>query len=244
MTTTTLARTATVSGVAAVFGQPTDLGLNGYEELARTAFDDVLRRAPDVRALVNHDPSQLLARTGNGSLRLKVTGEGLAFDLDLPDTSLGRDVREMVGADLLNQMSFAFVPGRSERSSAPDGRQVRTHTSVRELVDVSLVTYPAYEGTSAELRYITVPVRHTAAIKRKSRQLLRDDDARRSARSAAIIGKSRQLLRRHDEALRSARSAAIKRQCQQLLDEYPDDLGPFDPDYYGRVRPRQEWSLR
>lgn len=168
-----------VSGVAAVFGQLADLGGMGYEALAASAFDEVLKKGPDVRALVNHDPGQLLARTGNGSLRLRAAPEGLAFDLDLPNTTLGRDVGEMVGNGLLNQMSFAFVPGKSERTAAPDGRQIRTHTSVSELRDVSLVTYPAYAGTSAELRHIVFPARpvHRRLIAARSRLLLTQNGA-------------------------------------------------------------------
>lgn len=146
-----------VVGHAAVFGQLADLGGNGWEALGRTAFDQALKAKQDVRALVNHDPNQLLARSGNGSLRLAVDNEGLAFEMDLPDTTLGRDVREMVANGLLNQMSFGFVPGKFDRSEAPDGRQVRTHTSVAELRDVSLVAYPAYDGTSAELRHVEFP---------------------------------------------------------------------------------------
>lgn len=168
-----------VSGVAAVFDQLADLGQKGYEGLARSAFDDVLKKAPDVRTLVNHEPGQLLARTGNGSLRLRKASEGLAYDFDLPDTTLGRDVREMVDQGLLNQMSFAFIPGKSTRSEAPDGRQVRTHTSIADLLDISLVTYPAYAGTSAELRHIVFPARPIPRrrIAARSRLLLTQNGA-------------------------------------------------------------------
>lgn len=169
-----------VTGHAAVFGAMADLGQKGYEVLARSAFDRALKAGQDVRALVNHDPNQLLARTGNGSLRLKPDDDGLGFDLDLPDTGLGRDIRSMVGTDLLNQMSFGFVPDEFSYSEAPDGRQIRTHTSVAELRDVSLVTYPAYDGTSAELRHITFPVPVVARrlIRAKAQLLLTERSTR------------------------------------------------------------------
>lgn len=142
----------TVTGVAAVFDTMADLGRGGYEVLARTAFDSVLKTNPDVRALVNHDPGQLLGRTGNGSLELRTSDAGLEFSLQLPSTQLGTDVGEMVRTGLLNQMSFGFIPGEDSFSRAPDGKQVRTHISVQKLMDVSLVAFPAYDGTSAELR--------------------------------------------------------------------------------------------
>lgn len=163
-----------VTGTAAIFNSMADLGRGGYEMLAPTAFDAVLKSEPDVRALVNHNPDNILARTGNGSLQLRTSSTGLDFTLDLPDTQLGQDVRTNVASGLLNQMSFGFIPGSDEFSRAKDGKQIRTHTSVERLLDVSLVTYPAYSGTSAELRSLDtysfiVPVKLILA---KARQAL------------------------------------------------------------------------
>ena len=140
----------TLVGHAAVFDQYADLG-NVLEALAPTAFDAVLAGTPDTRALINHEPSLLLARTTNGSLRLSVDDVGLAFEADLPNTSYARDLRELVDRGLLTQMSFGFIPGAVDRAMR-DGRRVVTHTSVRDLLDVSPVTYPAYEATDVALR--------------------------------------------------------------------------------------------
>ena len=139
-----------LAGHAAVFGQYADLGTH-LEELAPSAFDDVLAGEPDVRALINHDPSLLLARTRNGSLKLGTDAAGLTFELDLPDTTYANDLRELVGRGLLTQMSFGFIPGKHERASL-DGRRVVRHTGIADLFDVSPVTYPAYESTDVALR--------------------------------------------------------------------------------------------
>ena len=143
----------TLTGHAAVFGQATQIR-GGWEVLAATAFDEVLKRDDDVLALVNHDPTQLLGRTASGTLRLAKDDDGLAFEVDLPDTAYGRDVRELVARGDLRGASFGFKPGLDELGHAPDGKQLRTHTSIGALYDVSVVAVPAYDATSVALRSI------------------------------------------------------------------------------------------
>jgi HK97 family phage prohead protease len=124
-----------------------------YERIGPTAFDDVLNRSnTDVRALVEHNPLHLLGRQSAGTLRLRVDGEGLGFEVDLPDTSYAKDLRTLISRGDLTGASFGFIPGEDEWSNAPDGMQIRTHTSVRELVDVSAVTFPAYGDSAVALR--------------------------------------------------------------------------------------------
>ena len=141
-------------GHAAVFGQTARLA-GGYERIAPTAFQRALE-APetDVRALVNHNPAMVLGRQSAGTLRLSTDKEGLRFDVDLPDTSYARDLRELVARGDVTGASFGFIPGEDEFATAPDGKQVRTHTSVAKLIDVSPVTFPAYEGAGVALRHV------------------------------------------------------------------------------------------
>lgn len=144
-------------GHAAVFGQSAEVR-GGYERLARTAFDEALKTS-DARFLLNHDPSALLGRQGSGTLRLSTDNKGLLFEVDLPDTQLGRDVRTLVGRGDLNAGSFGFIPGTDKFTTATDGKQIRTHTSIKSLLDASLVTYPAYSGTDAQLRNMNIETR-------------------------------------------------------------------------------------
>lgn len=142
----------TLRGHASVFGQLAKLPSH-YERMDPHAFDGVLdRSSTDVRALWNHDPSMLLGRQSAGTLRLKVDGDGLAFEVDLPDTSYANDVRALVARGDVTGASFGFIPGEDDWSTV-DGQQVRTHLSVAELVDVSPVTFPAYQGTDVALRF-------------------------------------------------------------------------------------------
>lgn len=142
-------------GHAAVFGQVADVGRH-YEQLERGAFDDVLRNPDtDVRALINHDANLLLGRQSSGTLRVSTDSEGLDFEVDLPNTTYANDLREVMARGDLNGASFAFMPDEDRWDRAPDGKQLRTHTSVSRLIDVSPVTFPAYEGAGVALRSMT-----------------------------------------------------------------------------------------
>jgi HK97 family phage prohead protease len=152
----------TLAGHAAVFDTLAQLPRH-YEQMARSAFDEALERGDDAAALVNHDPSLILGRRSAGTLRLDVDRRGLAFEVDLPDTSYARDLRASITRGDIAGMSFGFVAGSHTWGRAPDGRQLRTHTSVKRLLDISPVTYPAYEGTDLALRALVIqpePNRH------------------------------------------------------------------------------------
>lgn len=149
----------TLVGHASVFGQVASVGA-GYEMMAETAFDAALKDPQtDVRALMNHDPSMVLGRQSAGTLRLSTDKEGLRFEVDLPDTSYANDLRALMARGDISGASFGFIPGEDKMALAPDGKQVRTHVSVARLLDVSPVTWPAYEGATVALRHLEFPAR-------------------------------------------------------------------------------------
>lgn len=141
----------TLYGHAAVFGAHAQIR-GAWETLAPTAFDEALR-SDDVRALINHDPSKLLGSTSAGTLKVDTDDTGLVFEVQLPNTSYANDLRELVDRGDLRGASFGFIPGADEIGVAPDGRQLRTHTSVKHLLDVSAVTFPAYDAAEVALRH-------------------------------------------------------------------------------------------
>ena len=138
-----------LAGYAATFGTPAKIG-SFTESIRAGAFAASLATGADTLALLDHDHSKLLARTGNGTLRLAEDGRGLAYELDLPDTTLGRDVLAMAEARLLGGVSFGFrVPTGGDAWAGPDRRELRSV----ELVEISIVqAFPAYGNTSVAAR--------------------------------------------------------------------------------------------
>ena len=143
---------ARLGGYAAVYDAPSlplaFPGINGgkpfTERVQRGAFDASLQN--NVQLLVQHDPARLVANTKSGLLKLTSDERGLAFAVDLPDTSIARDVRALVEAGVMREMSFGFYV-RSDRWSGSD--RLLTQVDLRE---VSIVEAGAYPQTSAESR--------------------------------------------------------------------------------------------
>jgi len=139
----------TVAGYAAVFGEVADIGGWFKEVVARGAFTNSLRTA-DVRAYFDHDTGRVLGRSSAGTLRLQEDDKGLRVEIDLPDTTDGRDVKTLVERGDVSGMSFRFEAVRQEWDETIDPPK-RTLLEVR-LGEVSIVSEPAYEGTSIALR--------------------------------------------------------------------------------------------
>lgn len=139
----------TLSGYAAVFGSTADIGGYFREVIAPGAFADTLRNH-DVRALFDHDSGRLLGRKSAGTLRLEEDAKGLRVEIDLPDTSDGRDVAQLVERGDLDGMSFGFIV-RKEQWDETVEPPTRTILAV-DLREVSAVTFPAYADTSLALR--------------------------------------------------------------------------------------------
>lgn len=139
-----------ITGYAAVFDKPS-LPIMGMfrETIAPGAFDKVLKGTPDVRALFNHSPDYVLGRTKAKTLSINQDERGLAVDIQPPDTTWARDLITSMQRGDISQMSFAFTVGKDEWSQ--DGKQ-RTIREFASLLDVSVVTYPAYPQTSAQAR--------------------------------------------------------------------------------------------
>ena len=135
-----------LEGYAAVYNSETDLG-HFREVIKPGAFDDVLDN--DVRALINHDPNLILGRTTNGTLELSVDERGLKYKVKLGDQQYAKDFYESVKRGDISQSSFAFT---IDKQSWNEERTVRSVDKVRQLLDVSPVTYPAYAAATVQAR--------------------------------------------------------------------------------------------
>jgi len=181
-------KTIILSGYAAVFDEPTTLFADANSKVVEVirpgAFSRAIHEQQDVRCLVDHNPTLLLGRTKSGTLRLREDDRGLAFEVTLPDTTVARDLRENVRLGNVTQCSFSFLPapgGETSRTEQESGTRV-TYIELTDvdLYDVSIVTYPAYPGTT-----VSVEARRKAiASARPSRP---GRAARRTHRKAAAL---------------------------------------------------------
>jgi hypothetical protein len=172
-----------VGGIAASYNTQSQ-NLGGFvEKIAPGAFSNSLRQNVDVKALVNHDPSLILGRTKNGTLTLSDSPEGLRWvcQLDKNNPQHASFYSSISRGDI-DECSFAFtVPENGDEwdfnpkaAKDDDGEYccLRTLRNVN-LMDVSAVTYPAYQ-------------KGTAVGARSKPDYVANSDAQRRARVAAI----------------------------------------------------------
>lgn len=148
---------AKIAGHAAKFDSLSE-DLGGFRErIAPGAFAKALTSS-DIRALWNHDSNIVLGRNKSGTLRLSEDSVGLAYECDVPDTQL---IRDMVLAPIergdVNQCSFGFST-RNDKWQKVDGEWIRTLLEV-DLFDVSPVTYPAYQSTDVAVRGLSEAIK-------------------------------------------------------------------------------------
>ncbi|MGY3527703.1 HK97 family phage prohead protease [Bradyrhizobium sp. USDA 4452] len=141
-----------IIGYAAVFNSPADIGGYFREQVAPGAFTRAIAE-DDVVANINHEDWPILGRNTAGTLKLSQDERGLRVEISPPDT---RSVRELITAlkrGDISKMSFAFRATKEQWDETVDP-PLRTLQEV-ELLDVSIVTRPAYDDTEVGVRMLT-----------------------------------------------------------------------------------------
>lgn len=179
-----------IHGYAAVFNQATRIW-DFDEMIAPGAFARTLASNPDVRATIEHEGGlTTIGRTRNGTLQLAEDARGLRVVIRPPDTNAGRDALTLVREGYVDQMSFMFRPIVQEwRYGEDDETPLRVLKDIDlDDGDVSIVTYPAYPQTSAEVRDKARSVRQaaTADDEEGDAEALARSQARRAARRRQI----------------------------------------------------------
>jgi len=141
-----------IEGYALKFNKQTVIGDYFREEIMPGALDNILN--DDVRALFNHDPNMVLARSvnGEGTLQLMVDETGLKYRYETPNVSYAKDLTENIRLGNVSQSSFGFSIDEQEWIERDGELPLRQITSLKRLYDVSPVTYPAYQDTSVGKR--------------------------------------------------------------------------------------------
>ena len=176
----------TFTGYAAVFGQPS-LPLPFTEIVKPGAFKRSLQSRSRMMLLWNHDTSNPLASTRNGSLQMVEDSVGLKVTATLPDTTLGRDIAELVRTGVIDAMSFGFAVKKDSWSQDGGTRYLEDV----DLFEASIVSTPAYEQTSGTIAVRTVDTISAdllaeALLKIESGEEL---DPEQGALIGAVIGK-------------------------------------------------------
>lgn len=145
-----------ITGRPIVYSSRTDLGW----------FDEIIEPGAlnntdltDVRFLVNHDTSKIpLARSrrnnGNSTMQLTVDNNGLAIRVSL-DTENNSDARALYSAVQrgdISGMSFMFGINDEEWENLESDHPTRHIRDISSVVEVSAVTFPAYESTEINAR--------------------------------------------------------------------------------------------
>ena len=145
-----------ITGRPIVYNSRTDLGW----------FDEIIESGAlsktdltDVRFLVNHDISKIpLARSrrnnGNSTMKLTVdeAGMGIRVTLDTENNSEARALYSAVQRGDISGMSFMFGIDDEEWENLESDHPTRHIRAISTVVEVSAVTFPAYESTEINAR--------------------------------------------------------------------------------------------
>ena len=207
----------TLVGYGAVFDSLSrDLG-GWFEEIDPGAFggngpDGLLSMDAHTRVLARseHDSRMLLGTTDAGTLRLSVDDTGLRYEVDLPDTTAGRDAAVLATRGDYRFSSFAFrnVEDPQWREDGED-RLVRRVMNAR-LVDVAPVANPAYWGASVGMRDHTPDLDAVRAALHPAPPAPSEDTQRRVAALAARATNDRARDFRRGDRARSVRGKELR----------------------------------
>ena len=156
----------------AVFNSPTELWPGCIEQIAPGAFTSSLNR--DVRALIDHETRLVLGRTVAGTLTLREDETGLYGEIKINEhDSDAMNLYARVQRGDVSQCSFGFDIVAEDYVVSPDGQTCTWTIRKVILYEVSVVTFPAYDATSAVARASgdMTSLKH-ARLERRKKELL------------------------------------------------------------------------
>ena len=155
-----------VEGYAIVFNQQSR---QLYDKASKKVFTEIIDpRAvtkaflddQDVKMLYNHSNDMLLARStfGFGTLSYEIDEYGVKYRFEMPNTTVGNDVLELIRRGDVWGCSFAFSYAKDGvRDEKRNGQNFRTVIQMASIDDFSIVVDPAYLGTYVTTREFSAP---------------------------------------------------------------------------------------
>ena len=165
-----------IEGRPIVYGTYADIGGMFREIIMPGALDQT--DLTDVRLCLNHDTGYVYARsrnnTANNTMQLVADEQGLNIraNLAINESPKAKDYYSAVKRGDMDKMSFMFAVADEEWDDIDTDYPTRKILSIATVVEVSAVTFPAYDAT-------TINARDKAALE-SARSAL--ENARRSTR--------------------------------------------------------------
>lgn len=143
-------------GTAIVYGAWSQIGK--YKEGVDRFKERIMQGALDIRDNIKAWPShksddmeKMLGSTEAGTLRVSDSASSLNFELDLPGTTTGENVKELVSRSDVHGVSIGFQV--LEDRFYKDSSGVLCRDILKAVVrDISITDNPAYLQTSVEVR--------------------------------------------------------------------------------------------
>lgn len=163
-----------ITGRPIVYNSRTNLG--DFDEVIDAGALDKADLT-DIRFLVNHDTSMIpLARSrrnnGNSTMKLTPDGDGLTLDFVKLDTENNSDARSLYSAVSrgdVTGMSFMFFVDGERWEDLESEHPVRHITAISRVLEVSAVTWPAYESTEIYARSEASALESAKSVLEKAR---------------------------------------------------------------------------
>jgi HK97 family phage prohead protease len=137
-----------IEGYFIVFNKQTELWPGAYEIIDPDSCNNTLSN--DIRALINHEHRLVLGRNKIGTLTLRIDTYGVWGEIVINENDVdAMNLYARVQRGDVDQCSFGFNIVREETDWRDDGTVLWTIMEV-DLHEVSVVTFPQYEETSAQ----------------------------------------------------------------------------------------------
>lgn len=190
-----------ITGRPIVYNSRTDLGW--FDEIIDAGALDG-SDLTDVRYLVNHNTSMIpLARSrrnnGNSTMKITPDAQGLNIDfvkLDVENNSDARALYSAVKRGDITGMSFMFYVDADAWENLESEHPTRHITKIGSVVEVSAVTFPAYESTEIYARSEAAALDNAKTVLEKARAEMRATSLDNDETTLALLKAKTQIILR------------------------------------------------
>ena len=128
--------------------------------------------ASRVMAFWNHDSRDTIGSTASGTLRLLPDQYGVKVEIDLPDTTAGRDLATLIGRGDIGGMSFGMTDSPEGKKTVEGGRTI-LNASKYTVDEVTVTAIPAFTETTIAIKTDPEAAAFAARLGRQRLQMQR-----------------------------------------------------------------------